>query len=150
MYFDSTQGLIFVILHTLYCAVSTKWLWLWCLMPLSTIFQLISLWSVLLVEETGVPVENQQPATSHWQTLSHNVVSSTPHLSGIQTHKVSDVRNWSRKWQWEDLLRLTSFNKHLYTWPVCAKIVNHLSLPSHYTVIKIWKMLSNTQNIAYA
>jgi hypothetical protein len=32
-------------------------------MPLSTIFQLIILWqSVLLVEETGVPGENHQPA----------------------------------------------------------------------------------------
>ena len=40
----------------------------WCLMPLS----------VLLVEETGVPRENHQPVASHWQTLSHNVVSSTP------------------------------------------------------------------------
>ena len=32
--------------------------------------------SALLVEETGVLGENQRPATSHWQTLSHNVVSS--------------------------------------------------------------------------
>jgi len=32
----------------------------------------ISWQSVLLVEETGLPGEN------HWQTLSHNVVSSTP------------------------------------------------------------------------
>jgi hypothetical protein len=31
--------------------------------------------SVLLVEETGVPGENHRPAASHWQTLSHNVVS---------------------------------------------------------------------------
>jgi hypothetical protein len=31
-----------------------------------------------LVEETGVPGENHLPATSHWQTLSHNVVWSTP------------------------------------------------------------------------
>jgi hypothetical protein len=38
----------------------------------------ISWRSVLLVEETGVPRENNLPATSHWQTLSHNVVSSTP------------------------------------------------------------------------
>jgi hypothetical protein len=38
----------------------------------------ISWRSVLLVEETGVPGENHQPAASHWQTLSHNVVSSTP------------------------------------------------------------------------
>jgi uncharacterized MAPEG superfamily protein len=35
---------------------------------------------VLLVEETGVPEENQRPAASHWQTLSHNVVSSTPNF----------------------------------------------------------------------
>jgi hypothetical protein len=35
----------------------------------------ISWRSVLLVEETG---ENDQPIASHWQTLSHNVVSSTP------------------------------------------------------------------------
>ena len=43
-------------------------------MPLSRIFQLYRE-SVLLVEETG---ENHRPATSHWKTLSHNVVSSTP------------------------------------------------------------------------
>jgi len=34
--------------------------------------------SVLLVEETGVPSENQWFVASYWQTLSHNVVSSTP------------------------------------------------------------------------
>jgi hypothetical protein len=41
---------------------------------------LVILWlSVLLVEETGVPEENHRPAASPLQTLSHNVVSSTPH-----------------------------------------------------------------------
>jgi len=35
--------------------------------------------SVLLVEETGLPGENHRPVASHWQTFSHNVVSSTPH-----------------------------------------------------------------------
>jgi hypothetical protein len=39
----------------------------------------ISWGSVLLVEETGVPGENHWPVASQWQTLSHNVVSSTPH-----------------------------------------------------------------------
>ena len=34
--------------------------------------------SVLLVEETGVLGENHWPVASHWQTLSHNVVSSKP------------------------------------------------------------------------
>jgi hypothetical protein len=48
-------------------------------MPLSTIFQLYR-GSLLLVEETGIPGENHRPATSQWQTLSLNVVSSTPCL----------------------------------------------------------------------
>ena len=39
----------------------------------------VILWlSVLFVEETGVPGENHRSAVSHWQTLSHNIVSSTP------------------------------------------------------------------------
>jgi len=38
----------------------------------------ISWWSVLMVEETGVSRENHRPAASHSQTLSHNVVFSTP------------------------------------------------------------------------
>jgi len=38
----------------------------------------ISRRSVVLVEETRVHRENNRPVASHWQTLSHNVVSSTP------------------------------------------------------------------------
>ena len=39
----------------------------------------ISFRSVLLVEEIRIPGENHRHASSHWQTLSHTVVSSTPH-----------------------------------------------------------------------
>jgi hypothetical protein len=40
----------------------------------------ISWWSVLLVNETRVAGENHYlPDATHWQTLSHNVVSSAPH-----------------------------------------------------------------------
>jgi hypothetical protein len=44
--------------------------------PFNNISVISSTWqSVLLVEKPG---ENHWPAASHWQTLSHNVVSSTP------------------------------------------------------------------------
>ena len=46
----------------------------------------ISWQSVLLVEETGVPGEKHGPVASHWQTLSRNVLSCTPRLSGIRSH----------------------------------------------------------------
>ena len=38
------------------------------------------------MEETGVPIENQQPVASHWQTLSHNVVHLA--LIEIRTHNI--------------------------------------------------------------
>ena len=44
----------------------------------------ISWGSVLLMEETGVPGENHRPVASHWQTVSHNVVSSIPYLIWIR------------------------------------------------------------------
>jgi hypothetical protein len=51
----------------------------------------ISLLWVLLVEETRVPRENHQPVTD--KLLSHNVVSSTPDLSGIRSHNISGDRH---------------------------------------------------------
>jgi hypothetical protein len=53
-------------------------------MGLNTTFNTISViswWSVLLVDETWVSRENHRAVRIHWQTLSHNVVSSTPRLS---------------------------------------------------------------------
>ena len=63
----------------------------------------ISWWSVLLMDETGVPWENHRPATSHWQTLSHNDVSSTPRLlvmtgtDCIGSCKSTTIRSWPRR-----------------------------------------------------
>ena len=55
----------------------------------------ISWQSVLLVQETGVNGENHRPVVSYWQTLSHNVVSSTQRLSRIRTHNMKSV-NWPK------------------------------------------------------
>ena len=41
-------------------------------------FSVISWRSFLLVGEAGVPGETHRPVASQWQTLSYNVVSSTP------------------------------------------------------------------------
>ena len=49
----------------------------------------ISWRSVLLVVESRVLGENRPPATIHWQTLSHNVVSSTPRHARIRAHNFS-------------------------------------------------------------
>jgi hypothetical protein len=50
---------------------------------------IIQLYHGLLLEETRVLRENHWPATSHWKTLSHNVVSSRPCRNGVRTHNVS-------------------------------------------------------------
>ena len=42
-----------------------------------TIFHLYGDSQVLLLEETGEPEENHQPAASHSQIISYNVVSGT-------------------------------------------------------------------------
>ena len=58
-------------------------------MVFNAIFNNISVisWrSVLLVEETGVPEGNHRPVASHWQTLSHTVVSNTSrHERGLKS-----------------------------------------------------------------
>ena len=52
----------------------------------------VILWrSVLLVEETGEPRENNQTVKSHLQTLSHNVIHLA--LIKIRTHNISGDRH---------------------------------------------------------
>ena len=51
-------------------------------------FSIISWRSVLLMEEAGVPIETTD-LLQVTDTLSHNVASSTPRLSGGRTHNIS-------------------------------------------------------------
>ena len=67
------------------------------------------LWrSVSLVEESGVPGENQRPVASHRQTLSHNVVSYLVHLAMRErtrtTHIATIIRGWDHVINKFDLL----------------------------------------------
>ena len=75
-----------------------KFDWLGCFMVFNATFNNISViiygwWSVLLVEETGVPGENHQPVANHYQTLSHNVVSIeyTSPWMGFEPHNFNDL-----------------------------------------------------------
>jgi len=45
---------------------------------LVTLFQLYRGGQFSLVKETGVPCEDHRSAWSHWQTISQNVVLTTP------------------------------------------------------------------------
>jgi hypothetical protein len=75
----------------------------------------ISWRSVLLMEETRVTRENHWPAASHWQTLSHNVVSSTPHMSGILINnaKIWKLLEWSYIFIWDAFIFGNIYSKRL-------------------------------------
>ena len=68
---------------------------LWCLTPLSTIFQLpgISGWSVLLVKETELSGE-KPPSLPQINDKLYHIMLYPVHfaMSEIRTHKLSDAR----------------------------------------------------------
>jgi hypothetical protein len=59
----------------------------------NTTFNKFQWGSVLLVEENGVHRENHGPATSHWQTLSHNVVFELKTLVVIGTDCIGSCKS---------------------------------------------------------
>ena len=84
-------------------------------MVFNATFSVISWWLVLLVEKTGVTAESHRPVASHWQTLSHNVVSSTPGHERDSNSRSFGGKDWydrhlyRHRWQW-----LQMFSLHMY------------------------------------
>ena len=110
-----------------YFNVLLAWV-LWCLTPLSTIFQLYVWQSVLVVEENRSTQRKNWPVTSHWLTLSHSIVSSTPHLSVVRTHNISDDRQW--------LHRYWKFNYHMIMTTTAPTYFN-IFLDGHMTGLTV-------------
>jgi hypothetical protein len=99
----------------------------------------ISWQSVLLVEETGIPGENHRPVASHWQTLSHNVVSRTPCHERVQTHNFSGDRHLIAR----GLLRIIWINLYFTTSSNHESIMNETKViileTIHLTILHIFK-----------
>ena len=108
--------------------------WLVWFMVFNDTFNNISfIWwrSVLLVEKTGGNGENDRPVVSHWQTLSHNVVSST----GGGNHKpiVSYWHNYLLNVASRTPLYIRESNSQLKLWSqaLCARV---------FTLVVLWLM----------
>jgi hypothetical protein len=108
------------------------------------IFILFS-FNIILYNTIGVPRENHWPALGHWQTLSHNVVSSTPRLSGFElTTLVVMCTDCIGSYIQIMIFILFSFNIILYNTilgtPVSSTIINW---PTRYNWnIHQWRELS--------
>ena len=77
----------------------------------------ISWHSLLLVEETEVLGENHWPVASHWQTLSHNVISSTP--------RHDDPLDFSQNFtKWEKFFIVYFFRVYLHIVRLKKKILS--------------------------
>jgi hypothetical protein len=64
--------------HDISCGWCMFGLFCFCLMVFNSTFSATSWQAVSLLVETGMLGENHRPVASHWQTLSHNIVLSTP------------------------------------------------------------------------
>jgi hypothetical protein len=99
------------------------------------------------MEEIGVPGENHWPAASHWQSLSHIVVSTTPRLSGTRTHNVSGDRHWLhiKRFALFDLL------KSLYSdTKILSKYIPSLQkrlYAMHFHIVKMYKDKEVKKNV---
>jgi hypothetical protein len=94
-YHTITTTTVVSLVWALVMSSQTLWNWYLLLLTKHAFLRSKSKYRVAQIQEwSGVPVENHWSATSHWQTLSLNVVSSTPYLSRVQIYNVSANRHW--------------------------------------------------------
>ena len=92
--------------------------------------------SVLLVEETG---ENHRPVTSHWQTLSHNVVNPLPcdhnHDCPLKIYSII----------MKAVCAITYITNNIHVWRLCNVIsAVRFRMCTSYPVHCMWKSRSLT------
>jgi hypothetical protein len=100
---------------------------------------------VSLVEETGVPGENYRPVASEWQTISHNVLSSTPRLGFEGKQLWSQYSNKRKILTYCVWIGYLSF-KHLHKPPsssyfvphVTQRYVAYVSMTRYVSVVDVW------------
>ena len=120
---------------------------LWCLMPLSTIYQLYRGIQFFFVEVSGAHRGNHRPSTCHWQTWSCNVVSST------SPHEWDSIDNFSGDRHWLHIGSSKS-NHHIrvsagfyYTnvkWPNSYKFLRPFGLKGTYSIGQLCPNLPKT------
>jgi len=101
---------------------------------------------VFFVEETGVPGENQRHAARHWQTLSHNVISSTPRLSRVQTHNKNQLERMGSLNNYYVMFRIHKKERIIM---LCSEYIKrkdyfiffYVSKTSNYNAYRIWSFL---------
>jgi hypothetical protein len=98
-------------------------------------------WSVLLVEETGVHGENNRPLASRWQTLSHNVVSSTPHhhniteiLLRVALNTMKPNQTLSTNWLW-CIYQINIQEKKLFSFIYPILLIEQWNMHNMYIVL---------------
>ena len=69
-----------------------------------------------MVEETGVPRENHRPVASHWQTLWHDVVLSTPHHDSKSNYSDYNHKCPDHNSQWAIIQLISYQEKITFQW----------------------------------
>ena len=97
LWWNSRGAFSFAILPTNKGWISIfSFLVLWCVNDTFHNISVISWRSVLLVRavENHLHLLHYVPVANHWQTLSHNVVLSTPPHERVRSHNVRNDRHW--------------------------------------------------------